>query len=548
MARLVNLVFQGGGVKGLSYAGAYSQMPDSCRVNVVGGASAGAIAAALIACGMSKADLESRMRGLDLETLLDPTALDKMKELKAIAQEIAALAGRASGGNLGMLSVAGFWRRNNRSIKRHMNSLLADYGFFVADGLKAWLIQQIGENTKFRDITAVKDLRIVASDIGRRELRPFSKTYSADKSIVEAVVASASIPFFFHPANVNGLMVDGGMLSNFPLRMFETDPYPTVGFRLMPIVAPNTNVNNFPQFLRALVDTLLDAHDKAQPVPHKYCENPIYFPSGITAVDFNLSTEQKGLLLQAGVAAGAQVKWMEFSSEVPLLKGIDTKPHVVVTRTIENAELLEKAYCDESRRPETLEDDTRYTVRIDANGDVLYETGQPWLGSRSLLEFRSSNEPINISMADLNWTIAEIQGSTEVPLPRFPLVNEPSAKGFVYAFVPPISHSDEPRKFIARWSKQGECTRTLVRGEPDIVSYAVMQRANRHRVRLELILLIDPNLGYLVPSQPNGMQTPTRAEVAVGQTAYVRWTIKKDWFEVNGQCAFDTVVAKAVSQ
>src|SRR5260370_32150410 len=47
--RSVNLVFQGGGVRGIAYAGVLSTMPEWLRITGVGGTSAGALVAAFLA-------------------------------------------------------------------------------------------------------------------------------------------------------------------------------------------------------------------------------------------------------------------------------------------------------------------------------------------------------------------------------------------------------------------------------------------------------------------------------------------------------------------
>ena len=43
--RWLNLVFQGGGVRGIAYAGVLAKMPDHCDIHSVGGTSAGSIVA-----------------------------------------------------------------------------------------------------------------------------------------------------------------------------------------------------------------------------------------------------------------------------------------------------------------------------------------------------------------------------------------------------------------------------------------------------------------------------------------------------------------------
>ena len=66
-----NLVFEGGGVKGVAYVGALQVLEDrgiAGRVDAVAGTSAGAITAALVAAGYSAAELKTTMMALDLRS------------------------------------------------------------------------------------------------------------------------------------------------------------------------------------------------------------------------------------------------------------------------------------------------------------------------------------------------------------------------------------------------------------------------------------------------------------------------------------------------
>ena len=62
----IDLVFEGGGVKGIALVGAYSVLEEHgySRQNMAG-ASAGAIVAALVAAGYSAAELREIIGGLD---------------------------------------------------------------------------------------------------------------------------------------------------------------------------------------------------------------------------------------------------------------------------------------------------------------------------------------------------------------------------------------------------------------------------------------------------------------------------------------------------
>jgi predicted acylesterase/phospholipase RssA len=75
-AKDVDLVFEGGGLKGIGLVGAYSVLEEhGYAPQNMAGASAGAIVAALIAAGYTAAELREVICSLDLPSLEDPDDL-----------------------------------------------------------------------------------------------------------------------------------------------------------------------------------------------------------------------------------------------------------------------------------------------------------------------------------------------------------------------------------------------------------------------------------------------------------------------------------------
>jgi NTE family protein len=230
-------VFAGGGVRGLALAGAVAAARDVIGVREwmnVAGTSAGAIAAGLLVAGYDADQLKA--------------ALDT--DYKRFADY--GFGGKLLGGARNLLLSRGLVRGN---VFREWledcfeNSRLND------------------RNPRFRDLKRddihepdLPDgrphpgryrLRVIASDItaGRMLVLPDDimryqdekgKNLSWDDlSIVDAIRMSMSFPYFFEPVTLrrNGrphLIVDGGLLSNFPIWLFDSpDPIrKTWGFRL----------------------------------------------------------------------------------------------------------------------------------------------------------------------------------------------------------------------------------------------------------------------------------------------------------------------------
>lgn len=87
-------------------------------------------------------------------------------------------------------------------------------------------------------------------------------------AIVAALVAAGynaeSIPFFFRPVRFGSeLMVDGGVLSNFPAWAFDaeqkTAPLPILGLRLQPDDVPPARIANQLDLAKALLATVMRA-------------------------------------------------------------------------------------------------------------------------------------------------------------------------------------------------------------------------------------------------------------------------------------------------
>ena len=141
---------------------------------------------------------------------------------------------------------------------------------------------------------------------------------------------SMSIPIFFEPwrwvSKRDGeehLIVDGGVLSNFPVWLFDSDgepAWPTFGLLLVepeprrpvtarlesPVGQPHANIFDF---VKALVQTMVEAHDRM------YLENDSFVRTigvptlGVRTTEFDLSRERAQQLYQSG--RDAAVKFLE---------------------------------------------------------------------------------------------------------------------------------------------------------------------------------------------------------------------------------------------
>ena len=255
-------VFQGGGVKCIALVGGLRRLDRAnIRFTRVIGTSGGAIVAALYAAGYSTRELRDMLWAQDFGKLLDPAPFL-------------------------------LW------------GLVTRFGVHRGVKLHDWVYKMLAERNvrTFADLTTC-DLMVVASDITERKLLTFSKTTHPTMSIAEAVRMSAGIPLFFYPYRLGQKMVvDGGVLSNFPIWATEDERRNVIGLRLVQdqgVIAPRPP-SNLKSFLWALANTMMGAHDKRQVDAGRY--SIIDIPTfGIPATKFALTGDEKKALYRSGI-------------------------------------------------------------------------------------------------------------------------------------------------------------------------------------------------------------------------------------------------------
>jgi NTE family protein len=208
-----NLVFSGGGVRGIAYLGALEVL-DEYRIldNIerVAGTSAGAITATLMSLQLSVAEIKELFLTLDFRKVPQSDTRHIKRRLISIPDE-----------------------QNPRRFFR-------SYGWYSSQYFYHWLQDiiggQCGHNPRanFRDFQqkGFKALYIVATNVSRQRAEVFSVDHTPDVAVADAVRMSISIPIFFESLRFNGrkfgvgdYYVDGGLYDNFPVHLFDQEKY-----------------------------------------------------------------------------------------------------------------------------------------------------------------------------------------------------------------------------------------------------------------------------------------------------------------------------------
>lgn len=295
----IDAVFQGGGVRGFSFLGALRCLDDAgIRIRKVAGTSAGAITAAAIATKVSSDDLESLIAPLDFTTFLTKK------------------------------SSSFIWNGSPDDDLDNMAAMLANLtivgkrGQYSSDPFYQWMKGALkGKLETFRKPVTDEewhkkdDLKIVISDITDGEMRVLPtdlNLYGLDPQkfeVAEAVRLSMSIPLFFEPGTLAGrTIIDGGMLSNFPLWMFDaregTRPNcPTLGFRLSKNATKIPEIKTAASVVSNMILTMMVARDKRYMRLHDQHRVITIDTGSISETQFALKIEDKEAMYIKGYQA-----------------------------------------------------------------------------------------------------------------------------------------------------------------------------------------------------------------------------------------------------
>jgi NTE family protein len=322
-----DLVLEGGGVKGIGLAGAIVRLDaEGYRFKRVAGSSAGAIAAcvvtALQATNTPISQLQSILQTIQFEQFMRKSHLRKV---------------------LGAVGDA--------------EHLLLHMGMFDGDYLIEWLsgvLSELKAPTHFGEIKT-KDLEadctrvdnqyplvVTTSDITRaKSVRlPWDyKQYGLEpdnQRLVDAVRASMSIPFFFEPVRFrapavagppafaagNVTWVDGGMLDNFPVDVFDRYDsgerrWETIGVKLSAqSVTPEKPANTDGAINEAIacLHTALDNADRFYVTDDRASRTIFVDNHGIKSTDFGLTAADQQTLFDSGTKAAQ--KWITAAAQV----------------------------------------------------------------------------------------------------------------------------------------------------------------------------------------------------------------------------------------
>jgi NTE family protein len=291
-----NLIFEGGGCAGIAYGGALTLMDDHKlldNVENVGGTSAGAITACLMAIGYSASEIQAIIRKTEFSSFQD----------------------------------------DSFGIIRDSVRLMTDYGWHKGLTFTWWLARYVADKFGYTTVTFadldrkvksgkhnMKHLYVMGTNLSKQRAETYSHETTPDMCITDAVRISMGIPFFFQCIRnkAGDILVDGGVANNFPIRLFdptnittgkpEANPE-TLGFRLdtsQEIIAnrdwenATTEINDLGDYIGAVLTYLMEMANKRHLTECDRTRTIFIDKAHIKATDFDLSDEDVELLTENG--------------------------------------------------------------------------------------------------------------------------------------------------------------------------------------------------------------------------------------------------------
>jgi NTE family protein len=320
MSQFRNLVFEGGGVKGIAYAGALKVLQEKeilKDITRVAGTSAGAIISTLVALGG------------DVDRITDIASNTPYNEFMDSSH----------------LLIPELYRTYKK------------YGWFRGESFTKWIREKIGEVCGNPDITfgelaekagtkspgglKFRKLYMIASDVSLQTPLLCSHNTKPKLPIWKAVRMSMSIPFFFASVKLRigkneDVIVDGGVTWNYPIDLFDRDSYldsamrsrvkfspdrkklygnhheynfQTLGFRVAPkdkisadieAAKKPAKIDNVIDYAKFLALWVWEAANNAHLEDYDWHRTVFLDSCGIHTTDFNLSDDQVKKLIKSG--------------------------------------------------------------------------------------------------------------------------------------------------------------------------------------------------------------------------------------------------------
>jgi NTE family protein len=214
-----NIVFSGGGFKGWAYIGtirALGEYINFSQIENIAGTSIGSLYALFYILRIPWGVLLEYAINMNIKKIIDMNTIHEIYSKKSLIK--------------------------GEKFKEYNISIIKDY---------------INPDITFKDLKKICNIKlsIICTNITKKEMEIFNYETTPDIKVIDAVIASCSVPFIFPFYKINkNYYFDGGFFNNFPTDLFE-ELY-TIGFCLseMDLSYSDPEDNNNIDFLSILTN------------------------------------------------------------------------------------------------------------------------------------------------------------------------------------------------------------------------------------------------------------------------------------------------------
>jgi NTE family protein len=271
-----NLALQGGGVWGITYAGAFEELDRLgilAQIQRVAGTSAGSMVGLMLALHYTSAEISRMIRGLNFVKFQDGGKIDQIRK---------------------------------------------QYGYYTGEYASelfhGWVQEKLGsEQATFDDLRAAGglDLRVYATNLNTRQIFEFSYQKTKDVPIAKAVRASMAVPLFFTAVEIAGqIFVDGGAVFDYPIMGFgKSEIEHTLGlaFAQSSVVATMNQedsqfgFNQPRQYVQRIVTVLQRVQSPVFALHDELQKNTILIDTGgVGSLNFKVTQQERERLIENG--------------------------------------------------------------------------------------------------------------------------------------------------------------------------------------------------------------------------------------------------------
>lgn len=191
MNTIKNLVIAGGGVKLFASIGTLQQLNIDSVVNY-SAVSAGGIISYLLALGYTPLELETICTELDIHNIMGELSIDHIFNSQSLSTNV------------------------------NLKIILSTLTNYIINQDSITFLELYEKNNKV--------INIGASNLTTQEFTIFNKDSTPNVNVIDAILASTSIPGIFPPHKINNnYYCDGFIFNNFPIEIFDSDIKHTIG-------------------------------------------------------------------------------------------------------------------------------------------------------------------------------------------------------------------------------------------------------------------------------------------------------------------------------